>query len=52
MLRTIFTMTQNNRFTLLIVLAVCSLGLVSCETMEGAGRDIEHTGECVQDAAD
>lgn len=33
-------------------LAVLSISLTACETMEGAGRDIEHAGESVQDAAD
>ncbi|MCK6419187.1 MAG: entericidin A/B family lipoprotein [Alphaproteobacteria bacterium] len=28
------------------------LALSACETMEGAGRDIEHAGEAVQDAAE
>ncbi|HRK98433.1 MAG: entericidin A/B family lipoprotein [Alphaproteobacteria bacterium] len=36
----------------LLFWAVISLGLSSCETMSGAGRDIEHAGESVQDAAD
>lgn len=42
----------NTRFFLLASLAVLSLGLAACETMQGAGRDIEHAGESVQDAAD
>lgn len=33
-------------------LAVLSLlGLVACETIEGAGRDLETAGEVVQDEA-
>lgn len=45
-------MFTNTRFYLLLSLAVFSLGLSACETMEGAGRDIEHAGESMQDAAD
>ncbi len=40
-------------FYALLVLAVMGLSLVSaCQTVEGAGRDIEKAGEAVQDAAD
>lgn len=28
------------------------MGLTACETIEGAGRDIEKTGEAISDAAD
>ncbi len=44
-------MLVNVRFFTLSSLVVMSLGLAACETMEGAGRDIEHAGESVQDAA-
>ena len=40
------------RFLTLLALAVAGLGLSACETMGGAGRDIEHAGQSVQDAAD
>lgn len=42
-----------NKMKLLTVmcLAVLGLGLGACETIEGAGRDIENAGESVQDAA-
>lgn len=43
------TMFKN---VMLMVLAVAGLGLSACNTMEGAGRDIENAGEAVQDAAD
>ncbi len=36
----------------LFLLALLSLDLAACETMEGAGRDIEGAGESVQDAAE
>lgn len=45
-------MMTNTRFYLVLSLAVLSLGLSACETLEGAGRDLEHAGESVQDAAD
>lgn len=45
-------MLIKKRFLTLISLAVISLGLSACETMQGAGRDIEHAGESVQDAAE
>lgn len=45
-------MLTNIRFLALIFLAVIGLGLSACETMEGAGRDIENAGESVQDAAE
>lgn len=34
------------------LLAMFGLVLVGCETMEGAGQDVENAGEAVQDAAD
>lgn len=36
------------------VLTVVSMSLIltACNTMEGAGKDIEEAGESVQDAAD
>jgi entericidin B len=36
-------------FAVLAVLA--SLGLAACNTVEGAGRDVERGGENLQDAA-
>lgn len=47
----IYMFTHFRRLTLLS-LAVLSLGLSSCNTLEGAGHDIENAGEAVQDAAD
>lgn len=37
----------------LIIFAACAagLGLAACNTVEGAGRDIENAGESVQRAA-
>ena len=44
-------MIINNKLMLLLVLTIASFGLCACETMGGAGRDIENAGESVQDAA-
>lgn len=40
------------RFAMLLALAFIGMGLSACETLGGAGRDIENAGESVQDAAD
>lgn len=45
-------MSYQNKIITILFLAVIGLGLPACETMEGAGRDIESAGESVQDAAD
>ena len=44
-------MLKNMKLLTILSLAVISLGFTACETMEGAGQDIEHAGESVQDAA-
>lgn len=36
---------------LLLTLTFISISLSSCGTMHGAGQDLEHAGESVQDAA-
>lgn len=41
-----------DRLTLLISAAAISLGLAGCQTLEGAGEDIENAGEALSDAAD
>ena len=45
-------MSKNIRFLTLMVLMASTIGLAGCETMEGAGRDIENAGESVQSAAE
>ena len=45
------THIMNIRFLALAVLALGVLSLGACETVDGAGRDIENAGEAVQDAA-
>jgi predicted small secreted protein len=47
-----YTMFINFRFFTLLTLAVLSFGLSACETVQGVGRDIENTGEVVQNSAD
>ncbi|MBU0800081.1 MAG: entericidin A/B family lipoprotein [Alphaproteobacteria bacterium] len=44
-------MMKNVRLGMLVLLGVVGMGLSACNTVEGAGRDIENTGEAVQDAA-
>lgn len=45
-------MLTSIRFLTLISLAVIGLSLTACETMEGAGRDIQNAGESVEEAAE
>lgn len=44
-------MLNTLKFMSLIMIFGLGLSLSACETMEGAGQDIEHAGEAVQDAA-
>ncbi len=37
---------------MLTMLTLGGISLTGCNTVEGAGRDIENAGEAVQDAAD
>lgn len=34
------------------VILTIAIGAIGCNTMEGAGKDIERTGEGIQNAAD
>lgn len=46
-------MNKLKRFLMCIVTALTiSCLLTGCNTMEGAGKDIEKGGEAIQDAAD
>jgi predicted small secreted protein len=45
------SMPTNIKTLMLSSLIVLSLGLSACETVEGAGRDIEDAGESVQRSA-
>tara|TARA_R110000764_G_scaffold4085_1_gene16892 strand:- start:7588 stop:7731 length:144 start_codon:yes stop_codon:yes gene_type:complete len=42
---------KNTNFMTLAVLALAVISLGACNTIEGAGHDLEHAGEAVQDAA-
>lgn len=45
-------MLKNKKFlTVLAALLLSSSMLTACNTVEGAGRDVENAGEAVQDAA-
>ncbi len=35
-----------------VLVALAALGAAACNTVEGAGQDVESAGEAVQDAAD
>ncbi|MGO1328203.1 MAG: entericidin A/B family lipoprotein [Idiomarina loihiensis] len=35
-----------------LLVAVAILGLSACETIEGAGRDLQNAGEAIEDEAD
>lgn len=41
----------SGKFLVLMLLAISSVGLLACNTVDGAGQDIESAGEAVQDAA-
>lgn len=38
--------------TRLIILAATLLGLAACETVEGAGRDLQNAGQTVENTAE
>lgn len=40
-----------NRWTQLVFATTCAIGLAACNTMQGAGKDIERGGEKISDAA-
>lgn len=44
-------MFNTLKFMSLVIIASFGLSLSGCETMEGAGKDIENAGQSVQDAA-
>lgn len=45
-------MLTQSRFVLLIFFLVAGLALSACETMQGAGRDIEDAGQGIQKSAE
>lgn len=44
-------MMKRTTLMTILGLGVLALGITACNTMEGAGQDIENAGESVQDAA-
>jgi entericidin B len=40
------------KVVMMLVLAALTVVFTGCNTMEGAGRDVERTGEKIQDAVD
>ncbi|TVQ83621.1 MAG: entericidin A/B family lipoprotein [Micavibrio sp.] len=43
---------MKNQAIIFLFLAVIGLGLSACETMEGAGRDIQHVGKSLEESAE
>ena len=44
-------MFKDMKILSLLAISVAVIGLSACETVDGAGRDIENAGESIQDAA-
>jgi len=42
---------KNIKFMTLTILATLTFGVAGCNTIQGAGQDIERGGEAIQDAA-
>ena len=40
-----------NSWTQLVLATTCAIGLAACNTMQGAGKDIERGGETISDAS-
>lgn len=45
-------MMEAKRIPTLLALAMLGLGAAACNTIEGAGQDIEAAGSGIEDAAD
>lgn len=45
-------MITKTTFLTILALSALTLGLTACNTLDGAGQDIENAGEAVQDAAE
>jgi predicted small secreted protein len=46
------TKSLVRRVMIILAASAAALTVAACNTMEGAGRDVESAGEAVQDAAD
>jgi predicted small secreted protein len=44
--------SQKRRFAMLLALVVSSFFMSACNTIRGAGQDIENAGDAIEDAAD
>ena len=44
--------SQKRRFALLLAIVLSSFFATACNTIKGAGKDIENAGDAVEDAAD
>jgi len=44
-------MLKMDKLVVVLSLAVLAMGLSACNTIGGAGQDVENAGEAVQDAA-
>src|SRR4051812_22447136 len=49
--RTVTVLGENMRSLIIGVAAACALALAGCNTISGAGKDIERGGEKIQDAS-
>ncbi|MAZ02022.1 MAG: hypothetical protein CMN56_02680 [Sneathiella sp.] len=46
------TIQKHFRYLVLALFTMSALSLTACETMEGAGEDIEKAGKAIQEEAD
>ncbi|WP_340151176.1 entericidin A/B family lipoprotein [uncultured Sneathiella sp.] len=46
------TIQKQLRYFVLALFTMSALSLTACETMEGAGKDIEKAGKAIQEEAD
>jgi len=44
-------MFHNKKILTILFITIMGLGLNACNTIDGAGKDIEHAGEAVQDSS-
>ena len=43
---------MSKRLLTLLLLSIAALALSGCNTIQGAGKDIQKAGEAIEDAAD
>jgi predicted small secreted protein len=44
-------MSRKSEIVTIVFLAVASLGMSACQTVDGAGKDIQKAGESIQDSS-